>query len=420
MTGQQTFLIVGAGLAGARAAQTLRAEGFTGRVLLIGAETEPPYERPPLSKAYLTGAAERDTIYLHPPSWYPDQDIELRLGRRATGLDTAAHQVTVEGGEQIRYHKLLLATGSAPRRLPVPGADLDGVHYLRHAGDADRLRAALTGGGRQVVVIGGGWIGLEAAAAARGHGNQVTIIEPQPVPLRTALGDELGAMFTDLHREHDVDLRPNTRVRELTGAGGHINAVVTDRGDRLPADLAIVGIGAVPNTDLADQAGLRVQNGIVVDQALRSSHPDIYAAGDIANAHHPLLGHHLRLEHWANALHGGPAAARSMLGQPVSYDRIPYFYTDQYDLSMEYTGHTDPHTPTRLTYRGDRAGRQFIAFWLADNRVLAAMNVNLWDVTPHIQNLIRTGTPVNPDQLTDPDTPLADLFAAHTQAQTRS
>jgi 3-phenylpropionate/trans-cinnamate dioxygenase ferredoxin reductase subunit len=420
MTRQQTFLIVGAGLAGARAAQTLREEGFTGRVLLVGAEAEPPYERPPLSKAYLTGAAERDTIYLHPPAWYPDQDIELRLGHRATGLDAAVYQVTLDSGEQIRYDKLLLATGSTPRRLPVPGADLDGVHYLRHAGDADRLRAALTGGGRRVVVIGGGWIGLEVAAAARGHGNQVTIIEPQPVPLRAALGDELGAMFADLHREHGVDLRLKARVQELTGAGGHIDAAVTDHGDRLPADLVVAGVGALPSTGLAEKAGLRVENGIVVDQALRTSDPDVYAAGDVANAYHPLLRRHLRVEHWANALNGGPAAARSMLGQAVSYDRIPYFYTDQYDLGMEYSGHTDPDTPTRLVYRGDPRDRRFIAFWLTDNRVVAGMNVNVWDVTPQIQDLIRSGEPVDPHQLTDPDTPLAELFAARTQAQTRS
>jgi 3-phenylpropionate/trans-cinnamate dioxygenase ferredoxin reductase subunit len=381
----------------------------------VGAETERPYERPPLSKGYLTGTAGRDTIYVHEPSWYDAHGVELHLGSRAVALDAAAHQVTLETGERLRYDKLLLATGSSPRRLTVPGADLDGVHYLRQAQDADRLRAALTGGGRRVVLVGGGWIGLEVAAAARGHGNDVTVVDPQPTPLRAALGDELGEMFAELHREHGVDLRLSTRVHELTGSGAHVTAVVTDDGDDLPADLAVVGVGARPNVDLAEQAGLAVEDGIVVDPALRSSDPDVYAAGDVASAYHPRLGRHLRVEHWANALHGGPAAARSMLGQHVSYDRVPYFYTDQYDLGMEYSGHAGAGGYDRLVYRGDRPRRQFIAFWLAGGRVAAGMNVNMWDVTSHIQDLIRSGEPVDPDRLADPDVPLADLVPAATR-----
>jgi 3-phenylpropionate/trans-cinnamate dioxygenase ferredoxin reductase subunit len=415
MSRPQTFLIVGAGLAGARAAQTLREEGFTGRIQLVGAETERPYERPPLSKAYLTGMATRDTIYVQQPSWYSEQNVELRLGVRATGLQVAEHKVTLDTGERIRYDKLLLATGSSPRRLTVPGADLDGVHYLREVHDADRLRAALTGGGRRVLVIGGGWIGLEVAAAAHGHGNAVTVVEPHPTPLRTALGDEMGRMFADLHREHGVDLRLTTRVHRLTGTAGHITGVVTDRGDELPADLAVVGVGARPNVGLAEAAGLAVDGGIVVDQALRSSDPDVYAAGDVANAYHPLFGRHLRVEHWANALHGGPAAARSMLGQPVSYDRVPYFYTDQYDLGMEYSGHAGAGGYDQLVCRGDRRSRQFIAFWLTGGRVAAGMNVNVWDVTAEIQDLVRSGEPVDPDRLAEPDVPLADLLSARTR-----
>jgi 3-phenylpropionate/trans-cinnamate dioxygenase ferredoxin reductase component len=411
MSPQERFVIVGAGLAGAKAAQTLRKEGFTGHIELVGAETEPPYERPPLSKAYLTGAVERDTSYVHKPGWYQDHEVELRLGVSAAGLMLAAHEVALDTGERIGYDKLLLATGSSPRRLTVPGADLGGVHYLRRLEDADRLRAALTRGGRAVLVIGGGWIGLEVAAAARGHGNEVTLVEPQPTPLRAALGDELGAMFADLHREHGVDLRLNTGVQKLTG-DGHVTAVITDKGEELPADLVVVGVGVHPNVEVAQAAGLKVDNGIVVDQAMRSSDPDVYAAGDVANSYHPSLGRHLRVEHWANALHGGPAAARSMLGQDVSYDRVPYFFTDQYDLGMEYFGYVEPGGHDELVYRGDLDGRQFIAFWLTGDRVVAGMTVNVWGVARQIQDLIRSGKPIDPARLADPNVPLSDLVPA--------
>jgi len=415
MSPQQTFVIVGAGLAGAKAAETLRAEGFTGRVRLVGAETERPYERPPLSKGYLTGSAERDSVYVHGPGWYEEHDVELRLGDRATGLNLAAREVTLGTGERVGYDKLLLATGSAPRRLAVPGADLDGVHYLREVGDADRLRAALVGGGRRLVVVGGGWIGLEVAAAARGHGNEVTLVEPQPTPLHAVLGDELGGMFAGLHRDHGVELRLRTGVQEITGPAGRVTAVVTDAGDELPADLAVIGVGINPNVELAETAGLAVDNGIVADQALRTCDPHVYAAGDVANAYHPRLGQHLRVEHWANALHGGPAAARSMLGQRVAYDPVPYFFTDQYDLGMEYTGHAPAGGYDQLVYRGDRPGRQSIAFWLAGGRVVAGMNVNVWDVIPGIQELIRSEQPVAPGRLADPDLPLDDVAPRRTR-----
>jgi 3-phenylpropionate/trans-cinnamate dioxygenase ferredoxin reductase component len=419
MAPRQTFVIVGGGLAGATAAQTLREEGFTGRLRLVGAEKERPYERPPLSKAYLLGAAERETIFVHEQSWYDDHDVELDLGIRATDVDVAAHELALDTGERIRYDKVLLTTGSSPLRSTVPGAGLNGVHYLREARDADRLRDALTGGGRRVVIIGGGWIGLEVAAAARGHGNDVTVVESQQTPLRTALGAELGGMFADLHREHGVDLRLSTRVRELAGFGDRLTGVVTDEGAQLPADLVVVGIGVRPNVDLAEAAGLRVDNGIVVDQAMRSSGPDVYAAGDVANAYHPLLGRHLRVEHWANALHGGPAAARSMIGQHVSYDAVPYFFTDQYDLGMEYSGHVDVGGYDQIVYRGNRESRQFIAFWLDGGQVVAGMNVNVWDVTSDIQDLIRHAATVDTDRLADPDVPLADLLPVQTRQGSR-
>ena len=246
---QQTFLIVGGGLAGAKAAQTLREEGFGGRIQLVGAEAERPYERPPLSKGYLTGAAERDSVYVHGPDWYAEQDVELRLGSPAVDLDPAGHELRLGSGERLGYDKLLLATGSSARRLP--DTDLEGLYYLRDVQDADRLRAALTVGGRQVVVVGAGWIGMEAAAAARGHGNAVTVVDPQPVPLRAALGDELGRMFADLHREHGVTLRLSTGVRDFTRSQGAVTGVVTEAGETLPADVVVVGVGAVPNVQLA-------------------------------------------------------------------------------------------------------------------------------------------------------------------------
>ena len=403
----QTFLIAGGGLAGAKAAQTLREEGFTGHIQIVATEHERPYERPPLSKAYLTGAAGRDSIYVHEPGWYDEHEVELHLGSPAVDLDPIGHELTLSTGDRHGYDKLLLATGSSARRLPA--TDLHGLYYLRDVEDADKLRTALTGGDRRVVVVGAGWIGMETAAAARGHGNQVTVVDPQPTPLNAALGDELGQMFAELHREHGVDLRLSTRVQAFTNAGGHVTGLLTDAGETLSADIVVVGVGAQPNVRLAEKAGLTIDDGIVADHALRTSHPDIYAAGDVANAYHPLLGRHLRVEHWANALHGGPAAARSMLGHPVVYDPVPYFYTDQYDLGMEYSGHVEPGGHDQLVYRGDRPGRQFIAFWLNAGRVVAGMNVNVWDVTGAIQHLIRSGEPVDLERLTDQDIPLDAL-----------
>ncbi|MFI5100275.1 MAG: NAD(P)/FAD-dependent oxidoreductase, partial [Actinomycetes bacterium] len=413
MSQDRTFVVVGGGLAGAKAVQTLREEGFGGRVVLASAEPERPYERPPLSKGYLNGSAERSSAFVHDEFWYGEHDVDLRLSTPVVGVDAAARTVTMTGDAQLGYDKLLIATGSSPRRLTVPGADLDGVLYLRMIEDADRLRAALSDGGRRVVVVGAGWIGLETTAAARGYGNEVTVIEPQPVPLRAALGDELGAVFAGLHREHGVDLRLGTGVREVTGTGSRVTGVVTDGGATVPADVVVVGVGIVPNVGLAEQAGLEVDNGILAGSDLRTSDADVFAAGDVANAYHPLLGRRLRVEHWANALHGGPAAARSMLGQDVSYDRVPYFYTDQYDLGMEYSGSVGPDGYDAVVYRGDVAAREFIAFWLLGGRVLAGMNVNVWDMTADIQELVRSGvagTVVDPDRLADPSVPLSDLI----------
>ncbi|MGK5111205.1 MULTISPECIES: NAD(P)/FAD-dependent oxidoreductase [unclassified Geodermatophilus] len=410
MPASNPFVIVGAGLAGAKAAETLREEGFDGPVVLVGAESERPYERPPLSKQYLLGAAAREKAYVHDEGWYAEHDVELRTGVRATRLDPAGHRLELDTGEALTYGKLLLATGSSPRRLPVPGADLDTIRYLRTLPDADRLRSDLAEGGRRVVVVGAGWIGMEVAAAASTYGNEVTVLEPQPAPLFGVLGRELGAVFAGLHREHGVDLFTTTTVREIRPAGDGTVSVVTDGHAGLPADLVVVGVGAAPNTDLAAAAGLATDNGVVTDSALATAAPDVFAAGDVAASFHPLYDRHVRVEHWANALNGGPAAARSMLGRDVVYERVPYFFTDQYDWGMEYSGLASPEDT--VVCRGDADSGAFVAFWLAEGRVTAGMNVNVWDVTEPIQELIRSGRPVDPARLADLDVPLDQVAAA--------
>jgi 3-phenylpropionate/trans-cinnamate dioxygenase ferredoxin reductase component len=410
MSGSMAYVIAGASLAGAKAAEALRAEEFEGPVMLIGDEDERPYERPPLSKDYLLGKAERDTIYVHPADWYAGNDVGLRLRTTVTSIDRAAHEVTLDDGSRVGYAKLLLTTGSSPRRLNLPGAALDGVHYLRRASDSDRIKEAFQAASR-VAVIGAGWIGLETAAAARTAGAEVTVLETAELPLLRVLGREVAQVFATLHTDHGVDLRCGVQVAEITGTGGRATGVRLGDGSHVPADVVIVGVGITPNTQLAEAAGLEVSNGIRVDAQLRTTDPDIYAAGDVANAFHPLIGTHIRVEHWANALHQPNAAARAMLGQVVSYDRLPYFYTDQYDLGMEYSGYVPPGGYDEVVLRGDVPGREFIAFWLSGGRALAGMNVNVWGVTDEIQALVRAGKPVTAARLADPDVPLADLAA---------
>jgi 3-phenylpropionate/trans-cinnamate dioxygenase ferredoxin reductase component len=417
MTDRDPFLIVGAGLAGAKAAETLRAEGYDGPLVLLGAEAERPYDRPPLSKGYLTGAVDADGVHLHPPGWYHAQGIELRVGVRVVHLDPVAHRVRLDTGEHLPYRRLLLATGSEARPLSVPGADHDDVQHLRTAADAYRLRAALTGPTSSVVVVGAGWIGLEVAAAARGLGHAVTVVDPAPTPLHHALGPQMGELFARLHRDHGVDLRMRTGVTRIRrGASGA--AVVTGSGAELPADLVVVGIGARPNTELAAAAGLHVDDGVVVDAAMRTSAPDVHAAGDIAAVPHPHHGRRLRVEHWANALHTGPAAARAMLGRAVVHDRLPYFFTDQYDLGMEYTGLGSPEAT--VVCRGEPEDGAFIAFWMRDGRVEAGMNVNTWDVADAIEALIRSGEAIDSALLRDPSVPLSELAARATRPAARS
>ena len=409
MSNDQGMVIVGASLAGARAAETLREEGYGGPLRLVGAEDEIPYERPPLSKDYLMGKHGRDKIYVRPREWYREHEVDLRLGTTVTAIDAAARQVVLGGGDRLGYDKLLLATGSSPRRLPVPGADLDGVHYLRTVADSDRIRAAIEAASR-VAVIGAGWIGLETTAAARTAGADVTVLEAAELPLLRVLGSEVAEVFARLHAEHSVDLRFSVQVAEITGANGKADGVRLADGTRVDADVVLVGIGITPNTELATAAGLTVDNGIITDARLRTSDPDIFAAGDVANALHPLLGKHIRVEHWANARHQPVAAAKAMLGQDVVYDRVPYFYTDQYDLGMEYAGYVEPGEYADVVFRGDVPAREFIAFWLAgDGRVLAGMNVNVWDVNESIAALVRQGAKVSAGALADPSVPLESL-----------
>ncbi|MGW3339903.1 NAD(P)/FAD-dependent oxidoreductase [Streptomyces sp. NPDC001009] len=414
----QTFVIVGGGLAGAKAAETLRAEGFTGRVILICDERDHPYGRPPLSKGHLLGKEERDSVFVHEPAWYARNDIELHLGQTVDAVDREARTVRLgDDGTLIRYDKLLLVTGAEPRRLDVPGTGLAGVHHLRRLAHAERLKGVLAALGRDnghLVIAGAGWIGLEVAAAAREYGAEVTVIEPEPTPLHGALGPELGNLFAELHREHGVRFHFGVRLTEIIGQDGMVLAVRTDDGEEHPAHDVLAAIGAAPRTGLAEAAGLELADrafggGIAVDEHLRTSDPDIFAAGDVASFPLPLFGTRLRVEHWANALNGGPAAARAMLGQDVTYDRVPYFFSDQYDLGLEYSGWAPPGSYDQVVLRGDAGKREFIAFWVREGRVLAGMNVNVWDVTEHIQHLIRSGAVVDVEALADPHVPLADL-----------
>ena len=405
MSSEQTHVIVGASLAGAKAAETLREEGFDGRVVLVGAEEERPYERPPLSKDYLRGEVGREKVYVHDEGFYAVHDIEPRLGRTALSLDTANSRLELDDGEQLPYDRLLLATGAEPRRLSLPGAELDGVYYLRSVRDSDALRERFDRGGA-VIVVGAGWIGAEVAASARQRGLDVTVVEPASVPLERVLGQEIGAVYRDIHTDHGVRMLMRTGVEAFEG-DGVVERVRTSDGHVIDCDFVVVGVGVQPRTALAARAGMAVDNGILVDEHLQASVPGVFAAGDVANAQHPFYGERIRVEHWANALNQAPAAARSMLGQSAPYDRLPYFFSDQYDVGMEYTGFA--RAWDRVVFRGDPATREFVSFWLVEDRVVAGMNVNVWDVTDSIKRLISERVVVDDRTLSDQDVPLEEL-----------
>ena len=399
-----SYVIAGASLAGAKAAETLRDEGFDGDIVLIGSELERPYERPPLSKGYLLGNDQRDSFYVHAVGWYVEHAVDLREGVTVTAIDRGTGTVATSDGAQVPYDKLLLATGASPRRLNFPGSDREEVLYLRTIADSDRLRSAFQPGTR-VVVAGAGWIGLETAAAARTAECAVTVLEPQP----GALHDQLGPGARRRVRRPAPGARCGVPVRREGGRvpprhGHHVRLA-----PKSPPTSWSSASARPRTTTWPPAAGLETGNGVLVDEALRTSDPDIFAAGDVANSFHPLLGRRVRVEHWANALNGGPAAARSMLGQSVSYDPVPYFYSDQYDLGMECAGLPSPGSYDQVLYRGDRDAMEFIAFWLSGGAVIAGMNVNVWDVNDDIQALIRSSRPVDPARLTNPDIPLTDL-----------
>ena len=409
MTTSSTFIIVGGGLAGAKAAEALRDNDFDGHIVLFAAEEHLPYERPPLSKEYLAGKKTLDDFTVDASAWYRDHHVELQLGTEVASIDPGAHTVSLPDGSNVGYDKLLLATGSEPRRPPIPGADANGVYYLRTIDDAATLNSVLAEGS-SLAIVGAGWIGLEVAAGARERGVDVTVVEMAELPLLAALGREAAEVFAALHRDHGVDLRLGATVDEITTSGGNATGLKLGDGSTVSADAVLVAVGAAPNTGLAEAAGLAMgDGGVLVDSSLRTSDPDIFAVGDIAAAEHPLFGVRIRTEHWANALKQPAVAAAGMLGKPAEYAELPYFFTDQYDLGMEYAGHAPNYE--RVVFRGDVDGREFVAFWLdADNRVLAGMNVNIWDVLDDVKSLIRSRAPVDPDRLADPQQALGSLL----------
>lgn len=398
------MVVAGAGLAGARATEALREEGFDGPVVLVGDEPARPYERPPLSKAFLQGSATADDAFVHAEEWYDASDVELRTGTRVVALHVNDREVELDDGTELRYDRLLLATGSKARSLNVPGGHLPGVHTLRTLAGAERLRAALLEAER-VVVAGSGWIGTEVAASARSLGSEVTIVGRDEVPLERVLGREVGAVYGELHRDNGVHLVMGTQIESVRGCTS-VEEVRTADGRTIPCDVVVAGVGAVPRLELAEAAGLAVNGGIATDDRLHTSANWVYAAGDVAAAWHPVFQTRIRVEHWANAQNQGRVAARNMLRQNVAYDRIPYFYSDQFDLGMEYSGYAPRWD--RVVFRGDVDRREFIAFWLLDGRVVAGMNANVWDVVEPIQELVRSGPMVDPSRLVDPDVPLVD------------
>ncbi|MEO6826665.1 MAG: FAD-dependent oxidoreductase [Microbacteriaceae bacterium] len=416
------IVIVGAGLAGAKAAEALRDEGYRERILMIGDEEERPYTRPPLSKDYLRGRSEKAKIYAHPAGWYQEHGIELRLGKRVTAVDPARHRVTLAGtlapGESIGYDKLLLCTGASARTVNASVGATGQVLTLRSVADCERMRESFATGarrGQRVTVVGAGWLGLEVAAAARDAGLEVTLVARGELPLLGGFGPEIASVFARLHRNHGVTLRVGAGVVGIRdqAAGDSVGpgvirriAVELDDGSSIQTDLVVVAIGATPNDQLAAAAGLAVGDGIHVDEQLRTSDPDIFAAGDVASVYHPLLRRRLRFAHWHTAATQPRVVAKSMLGEAASYQQVPYFYSDQYELGMECAGHLEPGGYDEVVIRGDLDAPRFIAFWLKDHVVLAGMNVNIWTETQRIKALIRSGITVESAKLADSSVPL--------------
>lgn len=401
------MVIIGGGLAGAKTAETLREHGYAGDITLLAGEAHAPYERPPLSKEVLQGQAEAASTYVHPQEWYEENSVDLRTGESAVSIDPQAHTVLTGSGENIEYEKVLLATGSRARKLDLPGSDLPGVFTLRTIDDARSLYDALRVGEHKLVVVGSGWIGMEVAASAKTLGNSVTVIGHSKVPLSRALGEKIGARYQQLHTENGVEFRMHASTEAILGRD-RVEGVQVD-GDTIDATLVVIAVGAVPNIEVAERSGIQVDNGVPTDASLETSMKDVFAAGDITNEMHPVLDARVRVEHWGTALAQGEAAARSMLGQDVSYDNIPYFYTDQFDLGMELAGYPPLMADADVVIRGDFDGNEYIAFWLKDSKVVGGMNVNIWDVNDTIQELISSETEVTVEQLQDTNVPLDSL-----------
>ncbi|MEO6957464.1 MAG: FAD-dependent oxidoreductase [Antricoccus sp.] len=411
MPTQHEFVVIGGGEAGGTAVQTLREEGFDGPIVLVAAEDHLPYERPALSKSYLKGDPYTSEGSLRDEQWYDDQRIDLRLGRRAVSVNRPEHEVSLDDGTTLRYDKLLIATGAHPRRLDVPGAGLGGVFSLRTLEDSQALGTALNAT-PEVVVVGAGWIGLEVAAVAREKGCPVTVVEPNETALQTSMGTHMGGFFADLHRSHGVRFQFGRGVIGLLGTNT-VKAVVTSDDHELPADLVVVGVGVRPEVGWVEAELLAEDGGVRVDPQMRTVDPDVFAAGDVASVANPLYGRRIRVEHWANALMDGQIAARSMLERPSQFDPVPFFFTDQYDIGMEYAGSVNAATAGEPIIRGDLTAHSFQAFWLTDGVLLAGMHVNCWDEgIKSVQDLIRRRVRIDPTRLADSDVPLVDLSPA--------
>ena len=398
-----SVVVIGAGLAAGRCVTLLRKEGFDGPVTIVGDENQPPYERPPLSKEYMQGKKPLEKFQVHPLEWYAEHSVDTRFDDAAVAIDREAKKVRLASGEELPYDHIVIATGARSRHIDIPGSDLPQVHYLRDLAESDAIRAALVPGA-ELVIVGGGWIGLEVASSARQAGVNVTVLERDRWPLLAVLGDKIAENFTDLHRSHGVGVQTEVSVEEIVGEDGRVTGVRTST-ETIPADFVLIGVGAIPNTELAEAAGLEVDHGVLVDEHLRSSDPDILAVGDVANAWNTAMKARLRVEHWDNAIRQGKLAAKVILGRDDVYDWQPYFYTDQYDMGMEYVGHADGHD--EVVARGDAGSGEFIVFWLHDGRVKAAMNVNIWDVNDDLRALI--GADLSPGVLADHRVALKDL-----------
>lgn len=405
MASIEQIIVVGASQAGGRAGEALRQEGYDGRIILIGDEAERPYERPPLSKDVLRGDTAQDKVFLRPEQYYREERIELRLGARAEKLLPDEHLVQLMTGERLAYDRVLVTTGATPRRLNAPGTDLPGIFYLRTLSDANAIREALTRSPR-VVVVGAGFIGAEVAASCRVLGLEVTVLEVLPVPLQRVLGSQVGEIYATIHRDHGVDLRLGEGVAGFRG-DGRVEEVITSSGRSIPCDLAVVGVGVRPAVDWLAHSGIDLDNGVVVNEFCESSAPDVYAAGDIANWWHPVLNERLRVEHYENAQNQGIAAAKSMLGIREAYAPVPYFWSDQYDLTLQYVGHASGEDD--VVFRGDPAGQRFLAFYLRGGRLRAALGVNRLREVRAAQRLIRDGAAVTTEQLVDESLDLRKL-----------